>query len=144
MLVTGDVEALVSGKVFRYYGSPTSQAAADALIPATADAALGSATLLCTVSVGGDGTGVTMETVPDAGVLAKATAESWYGTMVASGYFSFVRLEDSADAGALSTTEERLQFTCGVLGKEIIVSSGYKPISEEQRLDQFYLGIPAE
>jgi len=64
----------------KIYGSPTSQAAADALIPATADAALGSATLLCTVSVSGGGTGLNMDTTPSSGVLTKAAAEAWYGT----------------------------------------------------------------
>jgi hypothetical protein len=64
--------------------------------------------------------------------------------MVASGYFSFVRFSGLADAGGDSTTEKRLQLTCGAVGKEVIVSSAYKPIGEEQRLDQFYIGIPAE
>jgi hypothetical protein len=144
LLTGGDVEAGVNGGVLRLYGSPTSQVAADALIPATADAAIGSATLLCTISNNGGGTGINMDTSPSGGVLSKASAEVWKGTMAASGYFSFGRFSALADGGGLSTTEKRLQLTVGVLGKEITVSSAYKPSGEEQRIDQFYLGFPAE
>ena len=41
-LVTGSFETAMDGATLKFYGSPTSQAAADALIPATADAAIGS------------------------------------------------------------------------------------------------------
>jgi hypothetical protein len=143
-LVTGDLESGINGGVIRYYGSPTSQVAADALIPATADAAIGTATLLVTVSLDGLGTGINMDTVPSSGVLAKASGETWLGTMVASGYFSFVRFSSLADDGTLSTTEKRLQLTCGAVGKEVTVSTAYKALDDEQRLDQFYIGIPAE
>ena len=46
LLVTGSAKAALDGKVIRMYGSPTSVAAAEALVPATADAGIGTATLL--------------------------------------------------------------------------------------------------
>lgn len=144
ILTTGDVESGVNGGEIRLYGSPTSTAAALALIPATADAAIGSATLLCTITVNGTGGGLNMATTPDGGVLSKSSSEVWMGTMVASGYFSFARFCSQVDDGTLSTTAKRLQLSVGTLSSEIVVSSAYKPISEEQRIDQFYIGVPAE
>jgi hypothetical protein len=144
LLTGGDLEAGINGGVIRMYGSTVSQAAADGLVPATADAAIGSATLLVTISNNGGGTGINMDTSPSGGVLSKASAEVWKGEMVASGYFSFCRFSALGDAGAESAVEKRLQLTVGVLGKEVTVSSAYKPTGEDQRLDQFYLGIPSE
>ena len=144
LLVTGSAKAALDGKIIKFYGSPTSTAAAEALVPATADAAIGSATLLVTISVGGLGTGVTFDTTASSGVLAKDPSEVWKGTMVATGYFSFCRIVASDDDGSESTTAVRAQLTVGVLGKEVIVSSANKTSGEEQRLDQFYVGVPGE
>ena len=144
LLVTGSAKAALDGKVIRFYGSPISEAAAEALVPATADAGIGTATLLATISVGGAGTGVTFDTIATSGVLAKAPAEEWKGALVASGYFSFCRIGATDDTDAESTTAIRAQLTVGVLGKEVIVSSANKTTGDEQRLDQFYVGIPGE
>lgn len=145
LLVTGSAKAALDGKVIRMYGSPTSVAAAEALVPATADAGIGTATLLATISVGGVvGAGVTFDTTATSGVLAKAPAEEWKGTLVASGYFSFCRIGATDDTDAESTTAIRAQLTVGVLGKEVVVSSANKTTGDEQRLDQFYIGIPGE
>jgi hypothetical protein len=144
LLTGGDLESGINGGILRMYGSPTSQSEANALVPATADAAIGSATLLVEISASGLGTGINMDTTPSSGVLAKASGESWRGIHVGSGYFSFARFEAIADAGGLSTTEKRLQLTVGIIDKEIVVSSAYKPLGEEQRIDQFYIGIPEE
>ena len=144
LMATDDFAAGVNGGLIKIYGSPTSQAAADALIPATADAALGSATLLCTVSVSGGGTGLNMGTVPSSGVLTKATAEAWYGTNVASGYASFYRFAATADDGTLSTTAKRCQGTVGILGADLIVASAYLTLGQQQRIDSYAIGIPTE
>lgn len=145
LLVTGSAKAALDGKVIRLYGSPASVAAAEALVPATADAGIGTATLLATISVGGVvGAGVTFDTTATSGVLAKAPAEEWKGTLVASGYFSFCRIGATDDTDAESTAAVRAQLTVGVLGKEVIVSSANKTTGDEQRLDQFYIGIPGE
>ena len=144
LLVTGNAKDALDGKVIRMYGDAASQSAAEALVPATADAGIGTATLLATISVGGAGTGVNFDTTATSGVLAKAPAEEWKGTLVASGYFSFCRIVASDDDDSESTTAIRAQLTVGVLGKEIIIGSANKTTSDEQRLDQFYIGIPGE
>lgn len=145
LLASGDDFATgMSGILLKIYGSATSQAAADALIPATADASIGSATLLCTISVDGGGTGGTFDTSPSSGVITKATGETWKGTNVASGYASFYRGVLSADTGALSTTDKRIQGTVGTVGKDLIVATAYLTSGVEQPINSFSIGIPAE
>jgi len=142
-LGTGSFAAGMSGFLIKIYGSATSQAAADALIPATADAAIGSATLLCTVSVDGGGTGGAFGT-PASGVIAKAAAETWTGTNVASGYASFYRGVLSTDTGALSTTEKRVQGTVGTVGKDLIIANAYMTSGVVQPINSYSIGDPAE
>lgn len=142
LAVTGSLKAGLDGLVFKIYGSPTSQAAADALIPASASAAVGSATLLCTVSVSGAGTGVTFEDILSGGALVKETTESWYGENVASGYASFYRLEDTADTGAESSSDIRAQGTVGTVGTDLVFASAYLTLGEEQRIDAYSVLIP--
>jgi len=142
--ITGDNEAAINGGVIRIYGSTVSEVESLTLIPATADAAIGSATLLCTVSNNSAGTGINLATTSSSGVIAKAAAETWSGEYVATGYPSFARWSAIADAGALSTTEKRLQLTVGTVGKEFIISTALKTIGTIQRVDAAYLGEPAE
>ena len=142
-LGTGSFSAGMSGFLIKIYGSTTSQAAADALIPATADAAIGSATLLCTISVDGGGTGGTFGT-PASGVIAKAAAETWTGTNVASGYASFYRGVLNSDTGALSTTEKRVQGSVGTVGKDLIIANAYMTSGNVQPVNSYSIGDPAE
>jgi len=142
--ISGDVEALINGKVLKIYGSTVSAVESLALIPATANASIGAATLLVTVSNNGAGTGINLATTSTNGVIAKAPAETWIGTYVATGYPSFARMCEVADAGGAVTTEERLQFTVGTVGKEIIISSALKTLGDEQRINAAYFGTPAE
>jgi hypothetical protein len=79
-------------------------------VPATADAAA-TGTLLWTVSVGGDGTGLTYE-INAAGRVAKPSAAQWSGATTA-GTPTYFRCVEAADDGTLSTTQKRFQGTCG-------------------------------
>jgi len=142
MLGSDDFATGMSGFLIKIYGSATSQAAADALIPATADAAIGSATLLCTISVNGGGTGGTFD-APASGVVAKAAAETWTGTNVASGYASFYRGVLSSDTGVLSTTEKRVQGTVGTVSKDLIIGNSYMTIGNVQPINAYNIGFPA-
>jgi hypothetical protein len=143
LLDTGSFIAAADGMLLHIYGSPTSQAAANALIPSSADDAVGSATLLCTVSVSGAGTGLGFETTAVSGVIAKDSAESWYGENLASGYASFYRLTEAADDGSASTTTMRAQGTVGTVGTDLIIANAYMTIGEEQRVDSYVVGLPA-
>lgn len=133
-----------SGLVMKIYGDATSQAAADALIPTTRDAAIGSATLLCTISVDGDGTVLSFDTTPVNGAIYKTSTETWVGTNVASGYPSFYRMETAADDGSLSTSAPRLQGTVGQLNADLIIAATYLVSGQEQRVDSYLVGIPVE
>jgi hypothetical protein len=102
LLVTGSAKSLMDGKVVKIYAGTE---------PATADASIGAATLLVTVSNGGSG--VTFEAAPVDGAVIKTASETWSGTNVATGTASFYRICASADAGDLSTSLVRVQ---GVFG----------------------------
>lgn len=143
-LVVGSVKSALDGLVVRMYGAAT-EGEVESVIPATADAGIGSAILMGTVTVDGvPGAGVSFEDTASAGVLAKDPSEVWKGTMTNAGYFAFCRICASDDDDLESTTAIRTQLTVGVLPtKEVIVSAKNKGAGEEQRLDQFYVGVPA-
>jgi len=143
MLGTGPFSTGMSGYLIKIYGSATSQAAADALIPATADTAIGSATLLCTISISGGGTGGTFD-APTSGIITKAAAETWIGTNAASGYASFYRGVLSSDTGVLSTTEKRVQGSVGTVGKDLIIANAYMTSGVVQPINSYSIGFPAE
>lgn len=144
LMGTDDLVAALDGKVFHLYGDPVSQAAADALIPANADAAIGAATLLCTVSLGSTGAGISFDPTPIDGIIYKNSGETWSGVVATSGYVSFYRLEDSGDTGALSTVDIRAQGTVGTLLRDLIVANAYLTAGNTQRIDAYGIGIPSE
>ena len=134
-LATGSFAAGVNGGVLRIYsGTP----------PATADEALAGNVLLDTISNNMAGTGINMGTVPVAGVLAKAAAEVWKGLIVASGTATFYRYSAIADAGALSTTEKRLQGTVATVGGDLNFSSTAFVANgtNTKQVDSFYVTQP--
>lgn len=142
LLDTGSFIAAADGMELHIYGSPTSQAAADALVPSSADDAVGSATLLCTVTVDDGGTGLGFATAAASGVIAKDSAETWLGTNLATGYASFYRLTESTDDGSASTTVKRCQGSVGTVGTDLIIANAYMTLGEEQRIDSYVVGIP--
>lgn len=108
LMATGSLlDALEGGDIKIYSGT----------IPANADAALGSAVLLCTVT--GAPSGIEFESAPVAGVLLKKVSQAWTGTNAASGTASFFRVVQSSDTGASSSSEVRLQGTVGILGADL-------------------------
>ena len=143
-LVVGSVKSALDGLVVRMYGAAT-EGGVESVIPATADAGIGSAILMGTVTVDGiPGAGVSFEDTASAGVLAKDPSEVWKGTMTNAAYFAFCRICAADDDDLESTIAIRAQLTVGVLPtKEVIVSAKNKGVGEEQRLDQFYVGVPA-
>jgi hypothetical protein len=115
------------------------------LEPATADAAIGSAgtnVLLCTVSVSGGGTGLSFDTAAASGSLAKAPAEVWKGTNLASGTAAFYRHVAPADDGTASTTQPRIQGTIGTSGAEMNFSSTGLTMGAEQTIDHYIVALP--
>lgn len=92
-------------------------------VPATADAALGGATLLCTVSINSTGTGLEFAATASGGVLAKDSGDTWSGTNAATGTASFYRLVAVGDDGTSSSTQARVQGTIGTGGSDMNVGS---------------------
>lgn len=103
LMVTGSAkEAFDGGFIKVYSGTP----------PANANA-LATGTLLWTISVAGDGTGITFEDAAVGRALVKETTEAWSGATTA-GTATYWRLVTAADDGTLSTSQPRIQGTCGM------------------------------
>lgn len=134
MLATGSFKAAMDGKVIKVYAGTA---------PASADDAVGAATLLCTISVDGTGTGVTFEAVPASGTISKDTGEVWTGDVVANGTASFFRMLTTADDNSYSTSAVRMQGTVGLVGADLNFSSVSLTIGDARRINYFVASISA-
>ena len=137
LLDTSDLKTLLDDGYIKLYSGA---------VPADADAALGSATLLNTYSdngaAPGGGNGLDFDTAASAGSLSKAPAQTWKGTSVAAGTASFFRYIQLADTGASSTTEVRIQGTVGGAGADLFVQSTTIADATEYTVDYFSVAIP--
>ena len=133
MLGTGSLKARLDGKVLKIYAGTA---------PATADSALGGATLLCTVSSNATGTGLTFDATPINGVLFKDPTQIWRGVNAASGTASFYRLQDIADDDSASTVNERVQGGVGVAGADLNLSSVSLTAAASQNIDFYSIELP--
>ena len=134
MLATGSFKEAMDGKVIKVYAGTA---------PASADDAIGAATLLCTISVDGTGTGVTFEVAPASGTISKDTSEIWTGDVVANGTASFFRMLTTADDNSYSTSAVRMQGTVGLVGADLHFSSVSLTIGDARRINYFVASISA-
>lgn len=111
-------------------------------VPATADAALGGATLLSTLSDNGGVDGLDFEAAAVDGVLSKASGQTWKGTNVATGTAAFYRYVTAADDGSASTTLPRIQGTIGSVSADLLMANTTLTVSEEFTLNNFYVQLP--
>ena len=111
-------------------------------VPADADAALDTATLLCELTVDGLGTGLTWEAAAISGVISKAAAETWQGQNVASGTASFFRFVQPTDDGLADPAQLRVQGTVGLVGAELNLSSITLTIAAVQTVNHFNVALP--
>lgn len=110
--------------------------------PSTADAALGGATLLCELTVSGDGlTSLTFGT-PAGGTISKASGEVWSGTAVATGDGTFFRAVKTTDTEAASTTDLRIQGSVGELGADMNLSDATFTSGTPFTLNYFSVNLP--
>ncbi|HEY6612768.1 MAG TPA: hypothetical protein VIZ86_16765 [Pseudomonas sp.] len=109
LTTAGLKEALTGVHLYVYAGAE----------PATADAALGGATLLCDYSGNGDGSALLLAASAVGGQIEKDAAQVWQGTAVANGTAAFFRFAMPADTGEYSTTAIRVQGVVGNVGKEL-------------------------
>lgn len=91
--------------------------------PASADDAA-TGTKLCTVYSDGTTTGVNLAAAATAGVITKASGETWSGTVLADGVAGYFRFRAAGDAGtASSTTAARIDGAIGTSGAQLNLGS---------------------
>ena len=112
--------------------------------PATADTAA-SGTLLATIYSNNptDTIGVSFD-APVAGVVAKAVAQTWAGTALATGTAGWYRLfEAGGNPAILSTTESRIDGNISTSGANMNMSSTSVTIATVQTVSTFTVTLPA-
>lgn len=129
---------LEGGLLYLFSGTP----------PASVNDATSGNTLLCTISTGGAGTGLNFDAAAS-GVLAKAAADTWQGTVIPAGgtatFFRFVEgLTESDATDAAGTSIKRIQGTVGVAGADLNLSSVALVGSATQTVDYFSITMPAK
>lgn len=128
MLATGSAKAaLDSGRINIYAGAA----------PATADDAVGGATLLCAITLNSTGTGILFDTAAVNGVLAKKPSETWSGAIAATGTAAWYRHVAAADDGTLSTTAPRIQGTVALIGADLNIDPNF--ISGQTKVIEHYV-----
>lgn len=135
LAVTGSLKSTLDGGLIRIYSGAE---------PASADAALGGATLLCEISVGGDGTPVTFEGSAPLGVLKKSVSENWTGNNVAGGSPSFFRYVLDGDSGDASASAVRFQGSAGPLGSDMYIAQLPLVTGQPQSFSLFELALPEQ
>lgn len=111
--------------------------------PASADAALGGAVLLCRITVDGTGTPITMNSTSSQGQLTKNTSEVWRGGILANGTPSFFRQALPGDAGDASSTAIRIQGTVGIIGTDLQFSDIDFLQGDERKINFYVVAITA-
>lgn len=134
VLATGSVKSALDGKVIKVYAGTE---------PASADDAIGSATLLVTISVNGTGTGVTMNNSASGGQLSKNPSEVWKGVIATSGTAAFFRMETAADTGSASTSAIRLQGNIALDGADLNFATLELVATNERAINYFTVSLPA-
>lgn len=135
LLDTGSLSDLLNGMTLKIYGGTE---------PISADAALGSATLLCEISLDGLGGAISFEAAAVQNVLQKNSSETWKGTVQNTGVATFCRMELGSDTGNASTSEVRIQGDVGIAGKFLNLSSTSLTASAEQVIANLAIAIPLQ
>lgn len=133
MLDTGSFKSQMDGFVIKVYQGTA---------PATADASIGAATLLATISNNSAGTGINWDATASGGIIVKAPAEVWSGEVVATGTAQFFRAVKLADDGTESTTALRFQGTVAVAGADLNFSSTAWTLGATQTVDNYAVALP--
>lgn len=128
MLATGSAKAALDGGRINIYAGAA---------PATADDAVGGATLLCAITLNSTGTGILFDTAAVNGVLAKKPSETWSGSIVATGTATWYRHVAAADDGTLSTTAPRIQGTIDLIGADLNIDPNF--ISGQTKVIEHYV-----
>lgn len=128
MLATGSAKAALDGGRINIYAGAA---------PATADDAVGGATLLCAITLNSTGTGILFDTAAVNGVLAKKPSETWSGAIASTGTAAWYRHVAAADDGTLSTTAPRIQGTVALIGADLNIDPNF--ISGQTKVIEHYV-----
>lgn len=135
LMVTGSVKDAFDGGFINVYSGT---------VPATADAA--ETTAIWTISVDGDGTGLTFDPTAVGRAIVKPTADTWGGATTA-GTATYWRLVTATDDGLLSETDFRIQGTCGnTVGSDLFMSNPVLVTDTDllaKTLSSFSISLPA-
>lgn len=126
MLDTGSVKSIMDGGLIKIYAGA---------VPATADDAVGSATLLCTITA--SGSGLTLGAAADR-AIPKEASEVWSGVNVAGGVATFYRHVAPGDTGAASVTQPRAQGLIAQFGSDMNFTLGTTLANGATQSLQFY------
>lgn len=132
MLDAGSLKSLLAGMKLHIYAGTE---------PASADASLGAALLLCTVTVDDSGTALSFNASAVSNVIEKNSSETWQGTVINSGTASFCRLNLDSDTGTASTTQVRLQGDVGVAGRFLNLSNVGLTAGAVQSVDSLSIAL---
>ena len=133
ILASGSVRSSLNGGLIKIYSGT---------VPASADSALGSAVLLCVISLNSTGTGISFAATASGGILTKNLSEIWSGTNVASGTASFYRHTAALDTGESSTTQLRIQGSVGTAGADLNLTSTSLINGAPQLIDYYSVAMP--
>lgn len=136
-MLNGLKDALADGFIHVYASSLAN-------IPASSDEAINPAnhTLLLTVYGDGVSAGLNLGTA-SGGSIGKDPSENWSGTVLADGTAAFFRHVGSADTGAASTTQPRLQGRVGTAGAELNISSLALTAGDTRTVNYANIVLPA-
>lgn len=109
-------------------------------VPASADDAIGSATLLVTLLASGDP--ITFGSAAG-GTMPKNPSETWTGVNVANGTPTFYRHVLTTDDGSASTTAPRYQGSVAVVGADMNLTASTLTSGATQTLDYHAVALPA-
>ena len=135
MLAGSSFRDALNGMVMRVYGGDE---------PATADASIGSATLLVTITDGGLGGALEFEANAVSAVLSKSSSQAWQGTGVADGTATFCRLLLPADTDTSSSIVVRLQGDAGLAGRFLNLTSTAISTGAIQRVGALSIAQPLQ
>jgi len=132
MMATGSLKSGLDGGRIHVYPGP---------VPGSADASIGTATLLCTYTLNSGATGLTFDSAAVDGVLSKTPSETWSGVNASTGTATFYRHVAAGDDGTESITALRVQGSVAQIGADLNMNPAF--VAGQTRLIEYYvLALP--
>lgn len=130
--VGGSLKSILDGGVIQVFSGP---------VPASADSGLAGNNLLCEISAGGNGTGLTFESAAAGATLTKSLSEVWQGDNLESGTATFFRFVMPSDSGSSTPDEVRVQGTVGGPASDLTITNAVLAQGAPLRLEYFAIAL---